>query len=248
MQQDWLLLGLFFLALPFVFLTLHRKLANRKLRLALTAVIPVEIEFEDADPAKFTGLDREQLAQLTEQMETLGFERLRDYTSRIPGETAPRGFARLLVHRSMHCFAEIIATSQAVMKGLPLRVAINSYLEDEWDLGTSNVAPQLGHYFQQVPRVLRMRYSDAEPAELLRRHLARRAEILEGLGTNVQVDLSMDSYFARVRKRSGERRQAMQRRKPFYELPAAAAIAARRSYEWLGDFPKKRQRRMASNN
>jgi len=243
-QQNWPLLGLSFLTLAFVLFTLYRKLANHKVRLALTAVIPIEIEFEDADPAEFSGLDKEQLARLTEQMEKLGFARLRDYTTKIPGNSAPRGFARLLVHRSEHCFAEIMATSQAVVKGLPPRVAINSYLEGEWDLGTSNVAPERGHYFMQLPRVLRMCYSDAEPAELLRRHLARRTEILEGLRINVQLNLSVDLYFARIRKRMVERCQGVQRHQPLHELHAATAIAAQRSYEWLGDFPEERQRRL----
>jgi hypothetical protein len=93
-----------------------------------------------------------------------------------------------------------------------------------------------------------MRYSDAEPAELLRRHLARRTEILEGLRTNVQLNLSVDPYFARVRKRMVERRQGMQPHQPLDELHAATAIAAQRSYEWLGDFPKERQRRLVRNS
>jgi hypothetical protein len=70
-QQNWPLLGLPFLTVAFVLFTLCRKLANRKVRLAITAVIPIEIEFEDADPAEFSGLDKEQLARLTEQMEKL---------------------------------------------------------------------------------------------------------------------------------------------------------------------------------
>jgi hypothetical protein len=174
-SQDWRLLALFFFALAYVGFTLYRKWANRKVRSALMAVIPTEMQFVSADPAQFTDLNNNELARLTADMEKLGFERLRDYTSQIPGKSTPRGFARLFVHRTERCFAEIMVTGQAMSAGSPSRVAINSYLEQDWDLGTSNVEPNRGHYFMQLPKVLRMRYSDAEPAELLQRHLARRA-------------------------------------------------------------------------
>jgi len=242
-SQDWRLWVLAFFALVFVVFTLNLKFANRKVRAALLAVIPTEVQFESVDPAQFPRLDKNQLAQLTGDMEKLGFEWVRDYTSKVPGKSTPRGFARLFVHRTDRCFAEIMATSQGMDKSLPLSVAINSYLENEWDLGTSNVAPQWGHYYMQLPKVLRMRYSDAGPAELLQRHLARRTEILEGLQIGVLADFSVDSYFARVCKRMVERRERMQRRQPLDELPAADALAAKRSYEWLGAFPKERRRR-----
>jgi len=248
-HQVWRLLVLVLLALVFVlFFTRPRRLANRRARRALMAVIPVEIQFEDADPANFSRLDKDHLETLTAEMQKLGFACLRDYTTVIPGKPVQRGFARLLVHRSERCFAEIMATSQAMIGGLPLRVAINSYLEDEWELGTSNVAPKRGHYFQQLPKVLRMRYSDAEPAELFQRHLARRAEILEALHIKIHEDLSIDSYFARIRKRMVERREAMQSHRPLDELSAATTIAAQRSYEWLGDFPKERERQLVRKN
>jgi hypothetical protein len=241
-SQDWRLLVLAFFALLFVLLTVYLKFANRKVRHALLKVIPTEIEFASADAAQFPALDKDELARLTSEMEKLGFEWLRDYTSRLPGKPAPRGFARLMVHRPERCFAEIMATSQAIAKNLSPRVAINSFLENDWDLGTSNVAPERGQYFMQLPRVLRMRYSDAEPAELWKRHLERRAEILEGLDIKPLSDLSVDSYFQRIRKRMAERRQRMQSRQPIDELPAATALAGQRHYEWLGDFPKQRQR------
>ena len=241
-SQDWRLLVLAFLALLFVLLTLYVKFANRKVRKALLKVLPTEIEFASVDPAEFPALDKDELTRLTTEMEKLGFERLRDYTSRFPGKPTPQGFARLMVHRSERSFAEIMATSQAMAKNVSPRVAINSYLENDWDLGTSNVAPERGHYFMQLPQVLRMRYSDAEPAELWKRHLERRAEILEGLNIKPLSDLSVDSYFQRIRKRMAERRQRMQSRQPIDELPAANALAAQRNYEWLGDFPKQCQR------
>jgi len=241
-SPDWLWWALSALALVFVLLTLCLKFLNRKVRKALVAVMPTEIQFESIDPAELSGLTRDQLAQLTSDLEHLGFAWLRDYTVVWPGKSAPRGFARLFLHSQKRCFAEIMATAQGIEKGLPLGVAINSYLENDWDLGTSNLALKRGDHFMQLPKVLRMRYPDAAPAELLQRHLVRRKEMLDGLHLNTLSDLSVESYFARIRKRMAERRESMQHRQPLDELPTADMLAAQRSYEWLGAFPKECKR------
>jgi hypothetical protein len=239
---DWLWWVVSVLALVFVLLTLWLRFLNRKVRKALVAVMPTEIQFESIDPAELPGLNKEQLAQLTANLEHLGFAWLRDYTVTWPGKPAPRGFARLFLHRQERCFAEIMATAQGIEKGLPLGVAINSYLENDWDLGTSNLALKRGDHFMQLPKVLRMRYPDAAPAELLRRHLVRRKEMLDGLHLNILSDLSVENYFARIRKRMAERRESLQHRQPLDELPTADVLAALRSYEWLGAFPKECKR------
>jgi hypothetical protein len=239
---DWLWWVLSVIALIFVLLTLLWKFLNRKVRKALVAVLPTEIQFESIDPAELPGLNKDQLAQWTTDLEHLGFAWLRDYTGVWPGKPARSGFARLLLHRQERCFAEIIATAQGMEKGAPLGVAINSYLDNDWDLGTSNLALKRGDHFVQLPKVLRMRYPDAAPAELLRRHLVRRKEMLDGLHLNILFDLSVENYFARATKRMAERRESLQHRQPLDELPTADLLAAQRSYEWLGAFPKERQR------
>jgi hypothetical protein len=239
---DWLWWVLSLLALVFVLLTLSLKFLNRKVRKALMAVMPIEIQFKSIDPSELPGLNKDQLAQFTSDLEHLGFAWLRDYTVVWPGKSAPRGFARLFWHRQERCFAEIMATAQGIEKGLPLGVAINSYLENDWDLGTSNLALKRGDHFLQLPKVLRMRYPDAAPAELLQRHLVRRKEMLDGLHLKILSDLSVESYFARIRKRMAERRESMQHRQPLDELPTADMLAAQPSYEWLGAFPKECKR------
>jgi hypothetical protein len=55
-------------------------------------------------------------------------------------------------------------------------------------------------------------------------------------------DLSVENYFARIRKRMAERRESLQHRQPLDELPTADVLAALRSYEWLGAFPKECKR------
>lgn len=239
---EWLWWVASALAMGFVFLTLGLKMLNLKVRKALVAVLPTEIQFKSIDPVELPGLNKEQLAQLTADLEQLGFAWLRDYSVAWPGKSAPRGFARLFLHRQERCFAEIMATAQGMEKGSPLGVAINSYLENEWDLGTSNLALKRGDHFMQLPKVLRMRYPDAAPAELLQRHLVRRREMLDGLHLNILSDLSVEDYFARIRKRMAERRESLQRRQPLDELPTADLLAAQRSYEWLGSFPKECKR------
>jgi hypothetical protein len=239
---DWLWWVLSVLALVFVLLTLLLKFLNRKVRKALVAVMPTEIQFESIDAAELPGLNRDHLAQLTTDLEHLGFAWLRDYTVAWPGKPAPRGFARLFLHRQERCFAEIMATAQGIEKGSPFGVAINSYLDNDWDLGTSNLALKRGDHFMQLPKVLRMRYPGAAPAELLHRHLVRRKEMLDGLHLNIMFDLSVENYFARIRKRMAERRESLQHRQPLDELPTADVLAAQRSYEWLGAFPKECKR------
>jgi hypothetical protein len=66
--------------------------------------------------------------------------------------------------------------------------------------------------------------------------------MLEGLHINVLADLSVDSYFDRIRRCMAERRTQMQSRQPLNELSNATALAAQRNDEWLGAFPKERQR------
>lgn len=232
-----------FLAALLVFLIARLLLARleRQTRNKLVAIVSAELAPVPVSADEVAGLNRTALADLTTQLEELGFVHRLDYRVR-KGTAPPEGFARVFVHPDERCFAEIMAPG-VVAPDQPLFVAINSHLQSDWSLGTSNIPPMTAHYFMRRPRVLRMHYPDDRVRQLFTRHRERRREVMSGLGLGVLSDLSTDLYFAKVREGMEAQKQNMQRAKPVRELAAAKAAAEKREQEWLGDYPVEAEKR-----
>ena len=218
---------------------------NQEAREKLAAAVPDGIEFVTVDVADVPNLNRSELETLTGKLAALGFVPLLDYRIRMSTKSGLQGFARLFQHPQEKCYAEIQASAQALAKGEKFLVAINSYMDDGWSLGTSNTPTIKAHYFMQLSRVLRMRYPDDPVEQLFARHLERRKQILQDLAISVSPDLSAERYFARARESNSQRREAMKKTNPIGGMIVAEVHVARRTEEWLGDYPAEAKRRRA---
>jgi hypothetical protein len=219
----------------------RRREANVKIRDKMVAVAATPTEFVPVDASSVEGLNQEQLAAHTVILEQMGFERLLDYRLRSGGKTELSGFERVLVNTKEHCFAGIMAAG-ALQPNKPLYVAINSYMEDGWRLGTSNIPARKADYFLRLPRVLRMRYPDDSIEKLFARHLERRGEILRGLDIKILPEVSGEAYLRHARESGEQRKSKVETANPLGDMPLAEAQASTRNQEWLGDYPAEAER------
>jgi hypothetical protein len=219
----------------------RRQEINRKTRDKMIAIASASIEFVPVDGTTVEGLNQEKLNEFTTILEQLGFERLLDYRLRRGGETKLIGFERVLAHPKERCFASMMIAG-ALDPQKSFSIAFNSYMQEGWRLGTSNIAARKADYFLRLPRVLRMRYPNDPIEQLFARHLQRRAEILRGLDIQVSPDISIDAYQNYVREATELRKDKVQSANPLGDLPLAEAQATAHDQEWLGDYPAEAER------
>lgn len=219
----------------------RRREINLKTRDKMVAIASASIEFVPVEAATVAGLNLQQLGDITATLEQLGFERLLDYRLRRGGDAKLNGFERVFAHRKEECFASVMVAG-ALEPQKPFSVAFNSYMQDGWRLGTSNIAPRKADYFLRLPRVLRMRYPDDSVEELHARHMERRAEVLAGLDIAVLPDISIEAYQRYIREASEQRVDKVKTANPLGDLPLAEAQATARNQEWLGDYPAEAER------
>jgi hypothetical protein len=222
-------------------LWLARFVIDRRTRRRMVAIVSAGLEFVPTRAEDVFGLDCDQLDDLSRELRAEGFVHQLDYQVRRGAEPTPRGFARLFLHPAERCFAEIMLAG-AVAPDRPMYVAINSHLESDWSLGTSNIPASPADLFMRLPRTLRMRYPDDSVARLCARHLERRGQILGDLGLRVMDDVSTDFYFAKVRAAMDKQKANMQKASPLRDLPAAKQAAVPREQEWLGDYEAEAER------
>lgn len=220
---------------------------NDQTRDKMVGIVSATNEFVPVDAASVEGLNLKKLQEYSASLEQLGFTRLLDYRLRRGGNPELRGFERVFVHATQHCFAAIMAAG-ALRPDQPLNVAVNSYMESGWRLGTSNIPAGPADYYLRQPRILRMRYPDDSTERLFSRHLERRAEILRDLEIRVLADTSIEFYFARVRESIEQAKTKVQGANPLGDLPLAKAQATARNQEWLGDYPAEAKRLRAQKS
>ena len=84
----------------------------------------------------------------------------------------------------------------------------------------------------------------AIPEELLRRHIEVRAMITADLRLQVMTDLSLETKFKRSQEMLAERREALLRCDVLAEMADAKDVAEQDEWEWLGDYPQDKARRL----
>jgi len=233
----------FLLAMHFVREWARRRLRqiNDKTREKMVAIVSMENEFVEVQASEVRGLNAAKLEAYTQALTGLGFTHLLDYRLRRGGISELQGFARLFFHSKERCFAEVMAPG-ALRPDAPLFVAINSFMDSGWRLGTSNIPARKADYFMRLPRLLGMRYPDDPVEKLFSRHLERRAEILRDLEIEILDGSTAEFYFQKVREASSQRANSMQNANPIGNLPLAEAQATARSQEWMGDYPEEARR------
>ena len=204
----------------------------------LLSVLPDQVEFVTTDPANHKMLDREALRHYAEALEALGFVHAVDYSVRYPGHATlgknPPGFARVWVHPAHRCIAEVNQV-WGKEEHTPVRCLVASCLENDWELMTTDRKPMPLFYAWRRPRYLWSRHPRMSPVELLAEHLQRRRQMMNALGIAVTTELTAEAYFALLRKRNFDNKEAL--RAKSIEKIRAEMRECERFYEWSGDLP-----------
>jgi hypothetical protein len=203
--------------------------------------LPDLLEFVDADVDDYDELDESALEEYTRALEALGFVHALDYSVRFPGNTKmskrQQGFARLWIHPTHHCYAEVNQAFSSKQKPTPMRCMIASFLEGDWSLSTTDRPLKPIYYAWRRPRSLWTRHVHMTPARLLAEHLRRRKRMLDALGIAIAADLTVGAYYAHSRKENDARKEVL-RGKGIDAIRAEMKQCERHPVqEWAGELP-----------
>jgi len=137
-----------------------------------------------------------------------------------------------------------MATQKSLEGKEPLLFGLDSYLEDGWRIGSVNRKPHKLDYFHRLPRSLTLMLPDATPGRLFQRHLELRKNVAGDLGLQLLTDLSLEARFEKIAESQPLRREALLRSDILAELADARGVEEENSWEWLGDYPQEKVRRI----
>ena len=197
------------------------------------------------DPSAVEGLDQEELKQLTEEFERLGFVRALDYRLKLADQPGLQSFGRAMVQPASFCSGEIMATQKQLDAKEPLIFGLTSHLEKDWRIGSINRSASKVDYFQRLPKSIRLMRRGATPEQLLRRHIELRGQVSTDLGLQVLTDLSLETKFRLTQELLAERRETLLKCDILAEMADARSVAEQEEWEWLGDYPLEKVRRLS---
>jgi hypothetical protein len=204
-----------------------------------------DVTHVEVDAKTVKGLPQDELNRLTEEFERLGFVQMLDYRLQLKGQKDLHGFDRAMVHRELYCFGGIMATQKSLDDGKgPLLVGLDSYLEGGWRIASLNRRAYETEYFARLPKQIRLRREGATPEQLFQRHIEVRTNLTVDLGLQLLTDISLETGFRRSRETTAERKEALLECDILAELADARDVAKQEQWEWLGDYPQERVRRM----
>ncbi len=169
-------------------------------------------------------LDLAEWERASREIESLGFERIMDFTAE-GDRPLPPGFARLFVSPQHGARAELnqIFPTSVLAKPTKLTCVFTSvlakaedeHLQNRWTLETSNSHGHSGSgvtWAMRRPRALWSRHPNWSPAQLLTLHLERRAAMQRDLGLTERTGLSWESYCqSSVRSLQEQRKRLLSR-------------------------------------
>jgi hypothetical protein len=249
---DWLIflsVGSVWLVLYFLFKSQKNELRRKKSReIAEKAVAAGEpyrnAERVEVEAASVPGLSQDELKRLTDEIVRLGFVRVLDYRLRPAGRTNLTGFGRTLVNRQSFCFAEVMATQRSLEGREPFLLGLDTYLEEGWRISSINRKPHKVDYLARLPKSLRIMLPEVTPEELFARHLELSNHVARDLGLQTLTDLSLEMRFQKIAEHFLERKETLLGCDILGELADARSVTAESGWEWLGDYPQEKARRM----
>jgi hypothetical protein len=204
--------------------------------------------FPPATPAQFPLLDTAALEKYTQDLESMGFVRLLDF-SLVSNRTNPiPSFCRLFAHTRHHCFGEVSQLFPRGKSPLPLKCSIQSVLENGWSLGFSDRKPQAASAMLRRRKALGVSMPETTTWELLQAFLQMRDLVCQDLGISPMRDDSLEAYIAKTQMALTDMRDAVQEKNfvtavSNYYYRKFSLLKTREEYTWLGDYPKEAERR-----
>ena len=201
--------------------------------------LPETLNYLPTNADDFPALDRGKLDELTQELEAVGFAHLRD-TQLDPeaGGTVP-GLARLLGHPQQQCYGELFQVFPPDRDPLPLVYSIISYLDDSWILATTTSPPDSTAHMWRDRKTCWSYHPQTPPGDLFSIHLARRQQMMEDLGLQVQPEISWPYYEQQQQLSALRRRRNLQKRNIAIALFEATWVEFNPASEWWGDYGKQ---------
>jgi len=196
-------------------------------------VIPTEV-------SSWKKLNRQKLDRYTEELQSLGFVHLMDYTYT---SSSFDGMVRLFSHPKEFCFAEI-----GQVGDLPMFCSISCCLEQRWHIGVTNTPKSsatsiIGFVFFRHPRNLRKQLEIQSAEVLMKAFLAFCQQIQTDLNLEVIQQTTPEFYFEQERQFELQRRDSVARKSIIWSLFEILYFSFNSPSEWLGEYAKiKRQR------
>jgi hypothetical protein len=219
---------------------LTREALDKRDHEKLLRSLPDFVDFAVADPADFAALDLQGVEHYSQALEGLGFVHLIDYTVRYPGHALSNrfpGFARLWMHPAERCFAEVNQAFSRKHSAAGAHCVVVSWLDDGWDLSTSDREPSPLNYAWRRPRSVWSRHPEMSPAQLVAEHLRRRRRMVHALGIAIVTESTSEAYFRVARRNNAERKEAL-RGKPIRTIrEEMQAFKQSPLLEWSGELP-----------
>lgn len=234
-------------------------------KLAVNSV-PENIRMVATQASFFPELDAQRLEQYTDELQGLGFEKLREYSITSSNGKEVPCFARLFVHPTQHCIAEVGQVFAPHMDNMPMACVIftafdspddNSksptgappiptadstthvpqYDDTVWTLATSSRELDPILWTLRHPRKLISTHVHESPSSLYQIHLAKRDEMARALGLEISRDISFETFEYRVAASNARLEQALRRKNPFLFLYEWKFVAPKH-HEWWGEYPR----------
>ncbi len=205
-----------------------------RLKRRILAAIPIDLEFQRADPSSYPGLDVATLGRYTQEFEALGFVHVGDHSLSASDAPMQPGIARLLVHPDNGCYVEVNQLFPANRPAVPMRCAIATAFDEGWSLSTTDREPQAMFYALRRPRSLWTAQPGLSTEALLAHHSELRARLERELHLRPVLKTSESAYFARQREEARVRKRTIEGRNIFVFLTEILRNSSDPPKEWLG--------------
>jgi hypothetical protein len=206
------------------------------LKWAILRSVPVGIRYVETTPAEYPALDVNALERYTWHFSALGFVDVGDYRLEADSGVVQPGFARLFVHPTEGCYAEVNQIFPAKQSPIPMRGVIGTVFDDGWSLATTDRAADGIVYMMRRPRGLWQSMPDALVPDLFRAHVQRRDEMSTALGVRPRYETSRDAYLEHERAEAEARKESIRRKNIFVALAEIFLYPLRPAREWLGEY------------
>lgn len=203
---------------------------------------PAGGQWEPAQLSQWPRLEATAWAQETARLEELGFQRGQDW--RLTPEVGPAEpqAMRLFYHPEHQCFARLVQSVPHRGKPSPLVSEVTSYLAEGWCLITTSQTPSPAIAALQLSRQLWFSVPGADSQQVLTEHLARRQEILTGLGHPIAGDRAFADYQTALLERSWRQRQIAKRLSTLGSFGQAVKSVFRPQRAWWNGYAEASQK------
>jgi hypothetical protein len=220
----------FFLALCFLWL-----LSDTKEKILRT--LPDRFDYRPANLQDYPLLSFTWLEQQTQELESLGFVQLIDYTT-----GANPAFARCFAHPKHYCYAEVCQVFKANGESFSRQAVIVSAWEQRWELANINrevnITDSIAYGFWRNGKKIRIYHAISSLDNLLQNHLNWRQRMQTDLGIALLRDISWENYVRLEEDAVAYRKQALKKKILLLAMIEVTKFELNPKSEWLGDYAK----------